>query len=155
MNHIRHQHNMLAAKQTASGFSLIEVLVSLLILAIGVLGIVALQFKVLQYSHDANIRSQINYLAYDLVDRMRSNRTDAASYISNYTVPTTAGANACTQATGADAANDLACWHNTVDNGLPPTGTANITASGTLYTVALAWSDREGNPHTVNYSFQP
>ena len=137
-----------------NGFTLIEVLVAMLILAIGVLGIVALQFKGLRYSNDASLRGQINFLAYDISDRMRLNRTNAGAYAQNYT----AGANhtACVLATGANAANDLNCWYDSVTNALPPGSTANITGpTGGLYTVALGWTDRESQTHTVNYSFQP
>lgn len=142
-------------KPSTLGFSLIEVLIALLILAIGVLGIAALQFKGLKYSHDAFIRSQINFLAYDITEMMRANRSDAASYVGNYTVPANSAANACNYATSATAANDLGCWRNRVDLAIPPGSTANITTFGSLYTVVLAWTDREGNTHTVNYTYQP
>ena len=147
-------------KQTANGFTLIEVLIALLILAVGVLGIVALQFKTLKYSHDANLRSQINFLAYDISDRMRGNRANAGDYVTHasnpYAVLTTAPATACANATGANAANDLACWHQQIYQSLPPGSSAGITGPvGTLYTVALAWTDRSLETHTINYTFQP
>jgi type IV pilus assembly protein PilV len=142
-------------KRFIRGFSLIEVLIALLILAIGVLGIAALQFKGLRYSHDAFLRSQINFLAYDIGELMRANRSNAASYVGNYTVPAATGANACNYATASTANNDLGCWHNRVDQAVPPGSTANITTFGNLYTVALAWTDREGATHTINYTFQP
>ena len=139
----------------SSGFTLIEVLIALLILAIGVLGIAALQFQALKYSHDTTIRNQISYLAYDIADRMRINRTNIATYVGNYTVDIdNLGANVCSNTTGADKDNDLGCWHNAVDAALPHGSTANITAAGSLYTVALAWTDREGESHTIEYSFQ-
>jgi type IV pilus assembly protein PilV len=142
-------------KKFTRGFSLIEVLIALLILAIGVLGIAALQFKGLRYSHDSFLRSQINFLAYDIGELMRANRSNAASYVSNYTVPVATGANACNYATAATATNDLGCWHNRIDQAIPPGSTANIVTFGSLYTVALAWTDREGATHTINYTFQP
>tara|TARA_R110002072_G_C7974566_1_gene535218 strand:+ start:2785 stop:3234 length:450 start_codon:yes stop_codon:yes gene_type:complete len=141
-------------KITNSGFSLIEVLVAMLILAIGFMGIAALQFKGLKYNTDALLRSQINILGYDIADRIRLNRSNAASYVNDYTILTTAPTG-CTQATGADATNDLNCWHLQAYNALPPGSTANITAAGGQYTVALAWTDREGDTHTINYTFQP
>ena len=136
------------------GFSMIEVLIALLILAVGVLGIAALQFKALKYGHDAFLRSQINFLAYDIADRIRNNRANKVSYLGNYTVTLPVGDNACVQAT-ATAANDLGCWRNSVENGLPPGSTAHITVTGTLYTVAMGWADREGQTHTVQYTFDP
>ncbi len=142
-------------KNNQRGFTLIEVLIALLILAIGVLGIAALQFKALKYSKDSFLRSQINFLAYDIADRMRANRTNATDYTGNYTVPTNTANNACVQNTGANAANDLGCWRNTVDIALPPGSTANITESAGLYTVSLGWTNREGETRVVTYTFNP
>ena len=140
------------------GFTLIEVLIALLILAVGVLGIVALQFKGLKYSHDAYLRSQISFLAYDIADRMRLNQAaitaNPAVYVANYNAGDAHAV--CNAATGANAANDLACWYDSVDAALPPGSSANITGPvGGLYTVALAWTDRENQTHTINYTFQP
>ena len=140
-------------KHEQSGFTLIEVLVTLLIIAVGLLSIAALQFKGLQYNQDAYFRSQINFLAYDIADRMRLNRANAANYIANYTVPAAAPAG-CNEAQGADAANDLLCWHTQVYYALPPTSEANITAAGNMYTVTLLWNDREGTARSIAYTFQ-
>ena len=145
-------------RRTSLGFTLIEVLVALLILAIGLLGIAALQFKGLRYSNDSFMRSQISFLAYDIADRIRTNTDFQANYIGDYTVPAS-GTNACTQATGlqsaANATNDLNCWRNSVINALPPGSTANISQTGDLFSVILTWTDREGSAHNVNYTFQP
>ncbi len=136
------------------GFTLLEVLVAMLILAIGVLGIGALQLKGLRYSTDSAFRSQISVLAYSISDRMRMNRRNAADYASTHTVATTAPAG-CNQAMAADAVNDLICWRTQVFNALPPGSRANIAQNGNLYTVTLAWTDRENNVHSVEYTFQP
>jgi len=145
--------NTRCAPERGAGFTLIEVLITLLILAIGLLGVAALQFRGLQYNHDAYMRSQVNILAYDIADRMRLNKDNAASYVGNYTVDTTPGDNACNNATAGNAANDLGCWHNNVDFSLPPGSRANITADGTQYTVTMIWTDREGNSHSVPFTF--
>ncbi len=141
------------------GFSLIEILIAMLILAIGVLGIAALQFKGLQYSNDAHFRSNISTLVSDVSDRMRINRLNANSYIGNYTLTTTRPAG-CIEATGASAVNDLTCWRAQVFDALPPTSKANITAAGGgLYTVLLGWPARETasttDTHDISYTFQP
>ncbi len=138
-----------------AGFSLIEVLVTLLILAIGLMGVAALQARGLQYNYDSFMRSQVNILAYDIADRMRLNQANAASYIGNYTVPTSTAANACNNATGANASNDLGCWRNNVDQALPPGSTANITAAGSTYTLTMSWTDRQsGGGHNVTFTFE-
>lgn len=136
------------------GFSLIEILAALMILAFGLMGLAALQFKGLKYNHDAYLRSQISFLAYDIADRMRLNRPNLSSYVGNYTVTTTAPTG-CTQATGADATNDLACWRNQVFDAIPPGSSANISAAGDIYTVTLGWTDRGNTTHNIDYTFQP
>jgi type IV pilus assembly protein PilV len=154
-NHSR----ILAIRSSQSGFSLIEILIAMLILAVGVLGIAALQFKGLQYSSDSHFRSQISTLASDISDRMRINRANAPDYIGLFTLSTTNKPINCNEVTGAAAANDLECWRAQVHDALPPTSKANIAGvAGTLlYTVTLSWPDREnvGQFRDVAYTFQP
>lgn len=155
MNYTNFSNSRLNLIKSNEGFTLIEVLIALLILAVGVLGIAALQFQALRYSHDSNLRNQISFLAGDIADRMRINRNNIASYTSNYTVDIDSlGANTCNNATGADKDNDLGCWRNAIDSVLPHGSTANISVNGSLYTIAIGWSDREGQMHTIEYSFQ-
>jgi type IV pilus modification protein PilV len=56
-----------------SGFSLIELLVAVLVMAIGVLGITALQMVSLQNNRAALERADAVQLAYDMMDRIRAN----------------------------------------------------------------------------------
>ena len=58
-------------KQT--GFTLIEILVTVVVLAIGLLGLAGLQAAGLSFSSTAAQRSQATSLAYDIIDRMRAN----------------------------------------------------------------------------------
>lgn len=55
------------------GFSMIEVLVSLLIICLGVLGMVALQTRSIALSQDSIQRTNAMVLASDLIELMRSN----------------------------------------------------------------------------------
>jgi type IV pilus assembly protein PilV len=143
----------------SSGFTLIEVLVAMLIIAIGVLGIAALQFKGLQYNQDAYFRTQVNFLAYDIADRMRLNKANAAAYASNltsYNVPGTRPTGCTQTGTGAvGVTNDLACWKQQIYDAMPPGSLADINNDGAgQYTIKLSWTDREGNTHDVTYTFE-
>lgn len=60
-----------------AGFSLLEVLIALLVLSIGLLGLAGLQTASLQSNQSAAQVSQATFLAYDMFDRMRANRTEA------------------------------------------------------------------------------
>lgn len=144
-----------------TGFSLIEVLITMLILAVGLMSIAALQFKGLQYSNDAHMRSNFNIFVYDIMDRMRNNRTGIAGYEGNYTVPTVwPGTDTCTESLSpATVANDLICWHQQLFNHLPPGTTANITSAAgagagvayTQYIVTLSWENRDGTTSTIRH----
>lgn len=64
-----------------SGFSLIEVLVSVFIFSVGLLGLAAMQLQALKYTQAAQWRSQANFLAADIVERVRANRASVSSYV--------------------------------------------------------------------------
>ena len=53
------------------GFSLMEVLIAMLVLAIGLLGLASLQAQSLRFNHDSYVRSQANH------SRLRDNGQDA------------------------------------------------------------------------------
>jgi type IV pilus assembly protein PilV len=55
------------------GLSMIELLVAVLVLAIGILGITALQMVSLQNNRGALFRAEAVQLAYDMMDRIRAN----------------------------------------------------------------------------------
>lgn len=63
----------------SQGFSLIEVLIALSILATGLLGITALQNEALRYTHAAFVDSQAQFLISDIIERIRAN-SDSNSY---------------------------------------------------------------------------
>ena len=153
--------NVLRSPRSNAGFTLIEILVSMVVLAIGLLGVAAMQLRGLQYSHDAYLRSQISVLAYGMADRMRLNKANAAAYYASiFIVPTTAPGRCANAAVGA--VNDLACWHLAVFTALPPGSQADIVQEVALpgeapeFTIALGWTDRSGDPpRIVEYTFLP
>lgn len=59
------------------GFTLIEVLVSLLVLLIGLLGVVGMQYLSLQQVNNSNLRSQVNLHVQEMVERIRANDNSA------------------------------------------------------------------------------
>lgn len=60
-----------------SGFSLLEVLVALVVLSLGILGVSGLITVSLKNGHSAMLRAQAAQHAYDMLDRMRVNRSAA------------------------------------------------------------------------------
>jgi type IV pilus assembly protein PilV len=65
---------------SAGGFTLIEVLIAFLLLAIGVLGLAGTQLSSLKFNQTASARTQASFLAYTIADAMRANKANAASY---------------------------------------------------------------------------
>ena len=172
-----------AAPRNSEGFTLLEALIALLVLSIGLLGLAALQARGLAYSHDAYVRSQATFLAYDIVERMRARRmqiadsTQVPAAMQAYTVTPTAGNFCGTAAEDASANNEVYCWQQRVkatgpgSQGLPNgQGTITQTAgaatatdpSDDIYQVTLQWTDRSlplvsGQPQTSSqtWTFQP
>jgi type IV pilus assembly protein PilV len=68
--------------QNQRGSSLVEVMVALFVLAIGLLGVLAMQSKSMQYNQSAHVYSQAVYLANDMAERIRNNIAVSASYSS-------------------------------------------------------------------------
>lgn len=65
--------------KTEAGSSLIEVLVTLLVFTIGMLGLAALQLNALQGSSDSAQRSQSTWLLQDIAERIRANPEGTAA----------------------------------------------------------------------------
>lgn len=122
------------------GAGLVEVMVALVILAVGLLGIAGLQLASLQNNHSAALRSQAVTLCYDALDRMRANRN--AANLGDYT---TAFADAAPTGTTI-AEQDLREWKLTV--GALPSGAGAINSAAVggrlLFTVTVQWDDSRG-----------
>jgi len=119
----------ISAYNVTKGFTLVEVLVSIIILAIGILGTIAMQARALNDNQDAYMRSQAVLLAYDLSDRMRAN---ARGWI---VVP--AAANSACDVVGANctplemAQFDYWNWQNEVTSKLSD-GAGDVVLNGNL-----------------------
>lgn len=68
--------------QAARGFTLLEALVTMAILAFGLLGLVGLQSKISIGEVESFQRAQAILLLWDMADRISANRGNAASYVS-------------------------------------------------------------------------
>lgn len=111
--------------QRQSGSSLVEVMVALFVLAIGLLGILAMQSKSMQFNQSAHVYSQAVYLANDIAERIRMNSAHALAYEGDETLYDGVQQNpsaACTDAScnaAALAAWDIIEWNNLVGRILP------------------------------------
>lgn len=133
-------------KSNQSGFSLIEVLVALIVLAVGLLGMASLTVHSLQSNQGAYMRSQASVLAYDIAERMRFNYEGAAAATTVYTAASatlpTCGESGCTAAQQAQL--DVSTWRAALASSMPG-ATATITRSATgglwAYQITINWTD--------------
>lgn len=132
---------MTARKQ--NGFSMIEVLIALLILAIGLFGMASLMMTSMKSNQSAAVRSQASWLAYDIFERMRLNSAIAINS-GNYVTAASAGvpANPNCKSSGCSATNvaaqDLFEWKTQlVQSGL----TGSVARTGNAYTVSIFWQE--------------
>ncbi len=142
--------------QEHAGFSLIEVLVTLLILSVGLLGLAGMIGQSLKFNQGGYTRSQSTFLAYDIIDAMRADAANAADYAVVYDD----SVHVCV--VNPDAADNLVdstlgCWHERIAAELPG-GTATIVndpdGDNVLeYEITMNWIDRTNDNETISQSW--
>lgn len=147
---------MMIQADKQNGFTLIEVLITMVVMAIGLLGLAGLQITSLRNTETAYQRSQATALAYDMLDRMRSNPTgvedgrydDITAAPASYTDCT---ANTCD--TDTMATFDNGDWQATIAATLPSgSGTVSGNGDGSVFTITISW-DEDRDPDTDPSSF--
>ncbi|CAG7857593.1 hypothetical protein MCAMS1_02478 [biofilm metagenome] len=168
--------NKVSDMKNNAGFTLIEVLVAVVVLAVGLLGLAALQTTTLSNNQSAYFRSMATQFAYDMSDRMRSNRAGLGNYNKGVAANNNCTANNCTAA--QMAADDLFQWNSALTNqrnGLPdgtgivcidstPETPPNATPAadgcdglGTDYAIKVWWDDNRSGAANQLFimSFRP
>lgn len=116
------------------GTTLIEVLVALLVLAIGLLGAAALQLNALKYTDSSRASSQASFIAYDMMDRIRANPD--ADYSLTSLAAVTSGPNL-----NVPRAQDLYDFKTNIQNLDLATGDGSIVVNKRAVTITVTWSD--------------
>lgn len=121
-----------------NGFTMVELLIALLILAVGLLGMASLMMASMKSNQSAAMRSQASWLAYDIIERMRLNSDVAANYL--IAAADAAPADPNCKANGCSANNvatlDLREWKTQLGQvGL----TGSITKPDDAYSVSIFW----------------
>lgn len=116
------------------GVGLIEVLVTVLVMATALLALSGLQMRSLQFNHSAYLRSQANILAYDIIDRMRLNRKKMDDYAITYNDDAPSGTSL--------AEKDVKEWREMLAK-LMPKGTGEIKCNASaICTISIRWSEQ-------------
>ena len=142
-------------KNNMNGFTLIEVLVAMVVMAIGLLGLASLQALALKDNQDAYFRSQANLLIYEMGDRIRANPaywSDQASVNSPIVEPvkncseTPNGSdtlNPCTDSQEMADYDNYHSWQAMV--AILPNPSLNITRTDLVIHILLSW-ERANQP---------
>jgi len=159
-------YSLLSRLGKRSGFTLVEVMVSIVIFSIGLIGIARLQVVAKQSNHDAVQRVAATALAQDVLSRMRANHTELGTYVSNAGLTTLGGGTINTEPSPSCGSSGTACstteladhdlWEfeqavdgiaeqdangNSLGGLISPTVCISGPAAGSsgVYTVAVAW----------------
>lgn len=129
-----------------SGLTLLEVLISVLLLSIGILGVAGLQLHSLRSSTEADVRSQARLHVRDMIERVRMAPEDREAYrvmAENCSGDSTPGGSGF-------AANEVNNWCRAVGRGLPG-GRGAIEVEGDQVRVRVSWLER-AEPDSQDFS---
>jgi type IV pilus assembly protein PilV len=149
--------------RTQAGAGLLEVMISVLIMGIGLLGIAAMQATALRNGQSSLERSQVVVQSYAIMDVMRANRIDAIAgyYNTSGTDPQcAAGAPDASQPAGQQSAQqEVNTWLGSLKRSVGVAGdsstcgsiscAANSIGGGTC-TVTVQWDDSRGSTTNTN-----
>jgi len=139
-----------------AGFSLIEILVTMVVLSIGLLGVAGMQASGLRNNHAAYTKTQATNLAMDMAERIRANPKGRANYAGFDTSGTIPADPACISNDNGCSADELADYDmfewsipilgkNTdvtqTTKPVLPDGQGLITQNGDEFTITIVWRE--------------
>ncbi len=132
----------------ARGFTLLEVLITVVIFSVGLLGIAGLQMTGMKQTHNAHLRAVATMQAQDMADRMRANSAGVTGGLYD-TMPTSCSADcAANQCTSAEMAEyDMCEWKDAIE------GTTGVPAllPGAVAILCLDSSPAPDDPDTTDW----
>jgi len=132
-----------SARKNAGGFSMIEVLITIIVLAFGLLGFALLQTMNVRFVQSSNYRTQATNLAYDLLDQMRANRYQSAWYTGASFTSGSVTRAACSRDTGTvTITQNITRWQCQVVQALGEGASANVQNNNGRIRVDIAWGDQ-------------
>ncbi|MBL9196006.1 type IV pilus modification protein PilV [Xanthomonas fragariae] len=121
-------------RKSMAGIGLIEVLISVVVLGVGMLGIAAMQATALRNSQSSLERSQAVIQAYTIFDAMRANSEVAIS--GGYNTAS------CSAFAGSSlVSNDISSWLQGLKDSINSTACGTITCSATTCEAIVKWDD--------------
>ena len=135
------------------GVSLIELMITMLVLGVGLIGVASLQLHAIQANQNSMQRSQAVNLTYDIIDRLRANREQALDsdlYLTsragdprfnaqNFTVQGNCINNFANDPVASFETNDLNSWINSLRCTLPQAQAQILRDANNTFTIAIRW----------------
>ncbi len=133
------------------GTSMLEVLITIVILAIGLLGLAGLQSRLQASEMEAYQRAQALILLNDMASRITSNRANAVSYAALAPLKTPLGAGmACPNSLNSQQEADVAEWCDALQGAAETSAVGSVGAmlggrgcvedlGGDTYRITVAW----------------
>jgi len=114
-----------AASSSVRGVSLIEVLITIVIFAIGLLGLAGLQMRLQSSEIESYQRTHALILLEDMASRMTANRANASTYVTAAANPLGAGDSQPTACAGSGHDFDVCQWSNALKGASEQSASSN------------------------------
>ena len=158
---MRRDLKSLASSTTQHGFSMLEILITLALIAIALLGTAGMQVLAMKSNKGAHFRTQAVFLSSDIAERMEANKLAAmaGAYVVTGTSAVAAAAADCSQAACSStnlASYDINQWETAIA-GLLPQASWSVTQTGTgdpsTYNIVISWTDRSSDKTSHGETF--
>lgn len=124
-----------------AGFTIIETLAALLVVAVGVIGVAALYYDNVHATPGDALHTQAAELAEEIAERVRSNKEGRVGFAS--TIGVVCDTKAKRKTPQDEAAQEAACWKAEVERSLPSglgSITRDLSTNPPSYVVAVSWA---------------
>ncbi|NHZ91330.1 type IV pilus modification protein PilV [Massilia sp. CCM 8733] len=133
------------------GFSLIEILITMLVMSVGLLGIAGIILTNLKNNQSSQARGQATVLVNDIVDRMRANRTTAETLVAGQS-PYTLAIDAEAPADASVVSMDLAQWRAAAAQAIPKgKGSVKYVPATRKFQIVVQWDDSRVKADATTY----
>lgn len=131
--------------ETQKGTTLLEMMIALFVLAIGLLGVLSMQIKSMQFNQSSYYYTQAVYLANDILENMRSTPEAAETYLLGLAEADPVAAVDC-EVPGVVCTPEqmrnfaLAQWRENIASTLSH-GRSSISNNGDFFTITVQFDD--------------
>jgi|KBSMisStandDraft_5_1062788.scaffolds.fasta_scaffold483397_2 type IV pilus assembly protein PilV len=137
-------------RRAQAGFSMIEILITIAILMVGLLGLAGLQTQVAAAEFEAYQRAQALVLVQEMADRMNANKAIAAKYVMDDIGADGVEVTGCSGMTSYD--RDICEFHNALVGASEKKG--GVTTVGAMIGARACITSPEANVYVITLAWQ-